>query len=287
MGEKTEELVSVVIPVYNRADTIRESIISVLDQSYKNIEIIVIDDGSEDHSEYKIKEIKDQRVKYYRQEKSGACAARNRGILLAQGRYTAFNDSDDIWFRYKLEHQMNALKKYNADIVFGKLDPGKKKGIPDHIREGFLPKDVDLSGIGTQTLLGKTEIFQSDLFDEDLPRFQELELLIRLHLKYSVYCLDEKVVHYRIRPDSISRDIRKMDMAVLKILEKDEDYLNAIPKTKGTVLGYRGTAMAYQGINAQGLFWEAYQLKGRKLDLLKAIMSGAGLLSSYYKRIKK
>ena len=90
------ELISVVIPTYNRGKVIRKSIESVLNQSYKNIELIIIDDGSTDNTEFVVKKISDNRIKYIKlNENKGACYARNIGIKKAKGKYIAFVDSDD------------------------------------------------------------------------------------------------------------------------------------------------------------------------------------------------
>lgn len=279
-----KELVSVIIPTYNRAYILQDSIYSVLKQTYVDIELLVIDDGSTDDTESKIKEIHDKRIRYFKQNNKGACAARNKGILLANGKYIAFNDSDDIWYGNKLERQINVLKRNNADIVFGKMDCERyRRGMPDHIKEGFVEHNVDLMGIGTQTLLGKNEIFKENLFKENLPRFQELELLIRIFFKYSIYCIDEKLVKWQIQPNSISNDSDKLYVALNIILEEDKYFLDFLPETKGTLLSFLGTCKAHQGINDFELFKEAFLLKKREKDLFKMILAKLGLMTLFVK----
>lgn len=274
------ELISVIIPTYNRAYIIQDSIFSVLNQTYKDIELLVIDDGSTDDTESKVKEIHDNRIRYIKQENKGACAARNKGILLANGKYIAFNDSDDIWYEYKLERQINTLKKYDADIVFCKLDrENYRNGVPSHIHEGFLTQNTDLMGIGTQTLFGKKEIFKDNLFKEDLPRLQDTEILIRLCLKHSIYCMDEKLVKWQLQPNSISKDRDKLYMAVKLILQEDRNYLDCMPNTKGTLLGFLGTCKAYKGVNDPNPFKEAFLLKRRNKDFIKMILAKLGLMT--------
>lgn len=88
-------MISVVIPTYNRAKLIARSIESVLNQTYKDIEIIVVDDGSEDNTEEVVLNIKDDRIRFFRMKcNQGACAARNKGISMATGEYVAFQDRD-------------------------------------------------------------------------------------------------------------------------------------------------------------------------------------------------
>ena len=93
-----EELISVIIPTYNRRDKVTYAVKSVLDQTYSNIEVIIIDDASTDNTEAEIKKIKDDRIRYiYLEKNHGAAGARNVGIKEANGTYIAFQDSDDIW----------------------------------------------------------------------------------------------------------------------------------------------------------------------------------------------
>ncbi|MGB6187041.1 MAG: glycosyltransferase family A protein, partial [Aeromonas molluscorum] len=93
----TAPIFSVVIPLYNKQDFISKCIESVLTQSFPSFEVIVIDDGSLDNSEKIVKEIKDDRVRYFHQKNSGVSAARNKGIEEASGEYIAFLDADD-WY---------------------------------------------------------------------------------------------------------------------------------------------------------------------------------------------
>lgn len=110
-------LVSIVMPCYNAENFIKESINSVINQTYKNWELIIVDDCSIDNSSAIIKKFikKDSRIKTIQLEKnSGAAISRNRGIEIANGKYIAFLDSDDIWFDIKLEKQISHMKKNNS-----------------------------------------------------------------------------------------------------------------------------------------------------------------------------
>lgn len=104
------ELVSVIMPTYNRAALIGDAIQSVLDQTYDHLELLLIDDGSTDNTENVIAQFNDSRLKYVRQENKGAAAARNHGLTLRTGVYVAFIDSDDIWFPEKLELEIDVMK---------------------------------------------------------------------------------------------------------------------------------------------------------------------------------
>ena len=115
------DLISVIIPTYNRAHLIKRSAQSVLNQTYKNLELIIVDDGSTDNTKEVIDSLNDERIVYVKQENHGVSSARNTGINVANGKYIAFQDSDDIWHSDKLEKQINTLKQNNADIVFCKI----------------------------------------------------------------------------------------------------------------------------------------------------------------------
>ena len=103
-------IVSIIIPTYNRSHLITHSIESILRQTYKEYEIIVIDDGSTDDTETQLKKYSDQ-IKYIKQKNRGAGAARNQGLFEAKGKYIAFLDSDDLWVEHKLELQVEIMEK--------------------------------------------------------------------------------------------------------------------------------------------------------------------------------
>jgi len=116
MENKKEELVSIIMPAYNCGDFIGITLDSVINQSYKNWEVIVVDDCSTDNTAHEVQEYikKDNRIKYHKLEKnSGAAVARNKAVDLAAGKYMAFLDSDDVWFQEKLTKQIGFMEKYD------------------------------------------------------------------------------------------------------------------------------------------------------------------------------
>ena len=90
-------MVSIIIPTYNRADKLKAAIMSVLNQTYCDLELIIVDDGSTDDTKNVVANIDDNRLRYVYQKNAGACVARNNGIEEAHGDYIAFHDSDDVW----------------------------------------------------------------------------------------------------------------------------------------------------------------------------------------------
>ncbi len=118
-----QRLVSVVIPVYNRENTINRAIDSALSQTYSNVEVIVVDDGSTDKTVSIVKEYDDCRIKLICQkERGGANKARNVGIANSQGEYIAFQDSDDEWLPDKLRSQIEAMQSHGSYTLVGGMD---------------------------------------------------------------------------------------------------------------------------------------------------------------------
>src|SRR5262245_140149 len=128
--------VSVVLPVYNGERFIGEAIQSVLDQTFRDFTLVVVDDGSTDHTETIVRRLKGPII-YHRQENRGAGVARNLGVALTQSEWIAFMDADDIWDREKLSAQFEYLEKHpNVSFVHCDMDLMDSEG--NLIEEGFL-----------------------------------------------------------------------------------------------------------------------------------------------------
>lgn len=111
-------MISIVLPSFNRAHILPKAVESILRQTYKDFELIIVDDGSSDNTCEVVKGFNDDRIVYVHQENAGACVARNNGIDHARGEYIAFQDSDDVWHEDKLEKQLTTLRNTGADVVF-------------------------------------------------------------------------------------------------------------------------------------------------------------------------
>lgn len=231
---KNEPLISIVIPSYNREKVILRSINSVLNQTYKNIELIVVDDCSTDNTEEIIKQIGDNCVQYIRLEKnSGACIARNRGIDEANGAFIAFNDSDDVWHDNKLESQFSFLEENNADVVSCSMNVFDENAgkmmytFPDSAKvsegEVVFQNLLCYNCTSTQLLFGKTECFKSEKFDAKMPRFQDWEECLRLSKKYKFYFQNEILVDTFQQKDSITKNPQKGIAGMNMLFEKYKD----------------------------------------------------------------
>lgn len=233
------DLVSVIIPVYNRQDTVRRAIDSVLSQTYPNIELIIVDDVSTDHSVEVIRSYHDDRVRLICQkEHGGANRARNTGITNARGEYIAFQDSDDEWLPDKLMIQIEYMKSRGCDACYSAyyshigddmkiipLDHGNKekheKNLKESLRRG--------NSIGTPTLVIDKNVFgrmPEKGFDEKLPRLQDYDFAIRLAQNASIAYIETPTVHAYKSDNSISKNDDFLFQAISILLKKHRGFID-------------------------------------------------------------
>ncbi len=247
-----EELVSVVIPTYNRAYCIERAINSILNQTWKNLEVIIVDDASTDNTEQVIRGMSDERIRYIRYEENrGANHARNVGIENARGNYIAFNDSDDEWLPQKLEKQMKQLllaERTEGNVgcaycIVTKYDNGKVVEVAPNISElgeeafgdiyYFMQSNMFIS---TQTLLMKKEVFEDvGMFNENLKRLQDWELLLRVAQKYKFTLVQESLVNAYIQKECISKNTKGWIDTVFYVIDKHDMLNNNIEAYKKLV----------------------------------------------------
>jgi glycosyltransferase involved in cell wall biosynthesis len=195
--------VSVIIPTYNREKFIGRAIESVLAQTYKNFEIVVVDDGSTDNTR-KALEPFDGKIKYIYQENGGSSSARNRGLQESTGEYIAFLDSDDTWTPNKLAVQLDILdKNKHTGIVYSKMlmfnEKGERIGTkPDDPSGRNFEELIEISGdIPTSSVLTRRECFdKAGLFDENLPTMQDFDMWLRISEHYDIYEYEESLAYY-------------------------------------------------------------------------------------------
>jgi len=196
--------VSVIIPTYNRWEFLNEAVESVLNQTYRDFELIVVDDGSTD-TDRKILDCYSGEIKVIYQTHSGVSKARNTGIHAAQGNYITFLDSDDLWNYCKLEKQIQFFSSnqdyqvcYSDEIWIrnGKrVNPGKKhRKYSGWIFEYCLPLCI----ISPSSVMIKGDVFDEvGLFDESLPACEDYDLWLRISAKYPIYFLEEPLITKR------------------------------------------------------------------------------------------
>ena len=255
-----EPLVSVIIPVYNREDYIGEAIESVLNQTYKNFELIIVNDGSTDNTENIVKGYaeKDKRIKYFYQENQGAYSARNKGIEESNGEFISFLDSDDKYFPYALEKMVYLFQTLpeNVKLIYGNFIneiEGQKEKIYREIVEPA-PKPV----LFHQFLIGNpilptTSMVRKDVFEEiglfdDKRMVEDYNFWTKLILKYNIAKLNLPVSIYRKHQVQLTKDKGKLryevDRVALKLFYslKPEELFNAARNKKEIALGLENIA---------------------------------------------
>ena len=210
--------ISVIIPTYNRADKIVTSILSVLDQSYKDFDLIIVDDASADDTETVIAGISDNRIRYYKLDTNkGAAGARNEGVKLAKTEFIAFHDSDDKWLPDKLEKQMVYMDR-NPDIglVYGKVrvnSPDKIYEFPNEAVSGELqgelyPWLLRRNTIDTPTMFMRKVCFdETGGFDESLRCLEDWEFVIRFSRNFKIGYIGEVLLDSFVSEGGVSRNI--------------------------------------------------------------------------------
>lgn len=216
--------ISIIIPFFNRIPTLIEAIDSVLSQSYKNIEVLLIDDGSTDNLNT-LKKIEDPRLHYVYQEHQGVSAARNLGISLSTGEYIAFLDSDDLFIAGKLEKQIKFMYSYNLLFSHTSYQRINMQGKPmEIINSGrisgkIFPHILACCGIATSTVMIKKEILNDKKFKETVELGEDVCLWIDIAYNHLVGGIDETLTKVRVGPNTSIFNVNKQRLAYLNIAD--------------------------------------------------------------------
>lgn len=217
-----EPLVSVIIPTFKRPDTLARAVNSVLKQTYKNIEIIVVDDNNPDSegrilTEEVMNEFADNdRVRYIKHEKNkNGSAARNTGFRNSYGEYIAFFDDDDVFLPRKIASQVKKLESLSTEwgVCYSQYytqKEGEPKKLADENREGnlfllALKQDLCVNA-GSNLLIRRSAVEAINGFDESFKRNQDHEFLVRLLQKYKIAYVDEPGLIYSVGTTNVEID---------------------------------------------------------------------------------
>jgi len=213
-------MVSVIIVTYNRAHLVIESIYSVLNQTYSDLELIIIDDGSEDDTEEQVCAIPDPRIRYYKLPHTGRLAAmKNFAVRESKGTLIAYNDSDDYWTETKLEKQV-ALLSQHPQLGFSITNViNYKAGVEISARAYTTRQDVEYTNVFdrmkenrfimyNQTLVMRRSCFEkTGWFDEDMPFASDYNYNIRLAFHYDAGIIYESLVWRRLHENNRSSNV--------------------------------------------------------------------------------
>ena len=264
--------VSVVVPTFNRSEMLPYALESVVQQSFRPIEIIIVDDGSTDDTEDQVQawakkndDGKNLVVRFFRQSHLGANAARNRGIEEANGEFIAFLDSDDRWLPKKLEKQIRKLQLFkemggiycgivNVDLKTGERDHSSKKNLPEgNLLKKLLIRDVTEP---TSCWTVRRECFSKvGVFDVKLPARQDWDMWIRLGAIYPIGCVQENLVEMGNHPGERIRSKGEREIAAHQIIfEKYRRFRKQFPfwvslAARSAMYRRRGRVYFHRGIS--------------------------------------
>lgn len=208
-----EGMVSIIMPSWNTGRLIAESIQSVIDQTYPNWELLIVDDCSTDNTDEVVGKFHDERIRYFHNERnSGAALTRNHALQKARGEWIAFLDSDDLWMPEKLEHQLSFMKENHYVLSYTEYEK---------IDEDSQPLNIYVSGpekvsrrrmyhydyIGQLTMMYSAKYF-GQVQIKDIKKNNDYAIRLQLYKKPDTcaYLLKEDLAKYRVRKNSISHD---------------------------------------------------------------------------------
>ena len=221
-------LVSVIIPVYNGAKTIEETIASVQAQTLRDWEIILIDDGSTDETAAIVEAIGDPRIHVYRYPNAGQGESRNRGACHATGEFFAFLDADDLWSADKLERMVQAIGDHpEAAVAYSWIDHIDEGGRflgrgCDYTRQGYVYDKLLLSDFiagGSNLMLWRGAFGMVGGFNPDFPPAEDRDMWLRLAEKFHFVAIEAPLLQYRQVPQSQSANVTRMERSQRRVIE--------------------------------------------------------------------
>jgi glycosyltransferase involved in cell wall biosynthesis len=274
--------ISVIIPAYNAEGTILETIESVQQQTFSDLEIIVIDDGSSDRTLDLLDTVVDERLKVYSYEHEGVSVARNRGIAQATGAYISFIDADDLWTKDKLSKQLLALQQTEqAGVAYSHLIylvesvdtrdntkntsfvPGEKLTFRGNIYPDLLLGNF--IGNGSNILARREAIESVGEFDPTLKSCEDWDYFLRLAAKWDFVLVPEPQIFYRKSAGTLTSNAQIMEETGLQVLKRahQTSILNHSEQQKNRSIAnfYRYCSQLY--LNSSSSFKDAAQARIR------------------------
>ncbi|BBD67203.1 glycosyl transferase family protein [Nostoc commune NIES-4072] len=221
--------ISVIIPAYNCEKTIKYTIQSVLNQTFSDLELIIINDGSQDSTIEVIAEIQDSRIKVFSYPNAGGNVSRNRGLHLAVGEFVSFLDADDLWTPDKLHSQLKALQEnITAKVAYSWTDyinangefilSGKRVNLNGNVYESLLLNNFLENG--SNPLICRKALTKLGGFDESLSAAQDWDMWLRLAFQFDFVCVPSVQILYRISANSVSSNLVRQEKSCLQVLKR-------------------------------------------------------------------
>ncbi|PSN20738.1 glycosyl transferase family A [filamentous cyanobacterium CCP5] len=230
-AQTADPKVSVLVPAYNAMEYLPETISSILNQTYQDFEIIIVDDGSSDNIKDWAKQLSDSRIRLISQSNQGLANARNTGLANAKGTYIAFIDADDIWRPRKLEKQVGILDEYpEVGLVYTWVALIDENGVfQGKFRKNHVHGDVwikltthNVVECGSVALVRRECFDKVGMFDEALPFScsEDWDMWLRIAAHYNFGLVREPLVYYRNHSNNLSSNWRAMEESFQIVLEK-------------------------------------------------------------------
>lgn len=228
-------MISVIIPVHNRAELLERAVRSVLAQSYRDFELVVVDDGSTEAFDSVQKLLAANGQRLIRQERRGVAAARNRGIAESSGEWIALLDSDDVWLPSKLERQMVYARSNPQCRIFQSRERWYRNGRRVNPRQrhemragNIFAQSLELCVVSSSSVLFQRSLFEEcGPYDENLWLCEDYDLWIRIAARYSFGLLDEELADkFAGHDDQLSRSEAALDRYRIYSLLKNSQELS-------------------------------------------------------------
>jgi glycosyltransferase involved in cell wall biosynthesis len=301
-----DELISIVVPAFNAATTIRETVLSALNQTHHSIEVIVVDDGSTDQTKNVVASLaeRDPRVRYFYKANGGVASARNFGIAKARGAFIATLDADDLWYPTKISRQLERFQKSDPETALIYVwccwidDSGSVTGYAPPTRsEGNIFPHMCLGNViisCSNALIRRDVLIDAGGFDETLRSkgaqgCEDWKLYLRIAERHRIAMVPEYLIGYRVSPGSMSEDFHQM-MRSRRLVEAE--FISVYPGL--TAQFARGEAILGRSLALRAIerrqFRDALDLltnqrKGRLLTGLASLWWVLGGLGRRFRRL--
>lgn len=240
---KALPLISVVIPAYNAERYITKAINSVLNQTHSNLEIIVVNDGSQDQTEWAVSQIDDTRIRIITQSNGGMSNARNAGIRAATGDFIAYLDADDYWMSEKLEKQLKVLLE-NRNLGFCSTQTRVETpegsfvnlwpcpAIETSTLHTIFSHNSAIAGSASSILAKMSLQKEAGFFDETLKGLEDTDMWMRFSALSDYCCIPETLTVILKRSDSVSRNLTNMFTSATRMYKKNRSLLDKSAQKK-------------------------------------------------------
>lgn len=282
-------LISVVIPAYNAEKTILETLQSVCNQTFTDIEIIIINDGSKDNTVEVSQQIKDDRIRIISYPNGGLPTARNRGISQSQGEYISFIDADDLWSPDKLASQLAALEAnphagaaYSWTMVMEADGSKTYSTLPIYFQGNVYPDLLVQNFIasGSNIMVRRQAILETGDFEPSLKSAEDWDYWLRLAKKWEFVLVPKPQIYYRKSEGAMSSKVDVMEAYNLTVINKafadaPQELQHLKPRSEANAYAYMAE-LSYRFTNSE------QKIQQTRKKLSQAIRCYPGVLKSYY-----